>query len=107
MLSGLGWAKEEFKTLWIHRTWMGVEAGLASALEKEPALEQPWAAAQAPPSRATRSWVEPLAGGESLGKMGGAAVWGLPGVGAGGEAGGGPCFCRACGQPSPCWRIQA
>ena len=61
---------------------MGVEAGLASSLEKEPALEQPWAAVQAPPTRTSRCWVESLAGGESPGKMGGAAVWGLPGVGA-------------------------
>ena len=61
---------------------MGVEAGLASSLEKEPALEQPWAAVQAPPTRTSRCWVESLAGGESPGKRGGAAVWGLPGVGA-------------------------
>ena len=110
MLSGLGWAKEEFKTLWTHRTCARLDAGggrIGKCPEKEPALEQPWAAAQAPPSWATRCQVEPLAGGESPGKVGGAAVWGLPGVRAGGGAGGGTCFCRACGQPSPGWRIQA
>ena len=84
MLSGLGWAKEEFKTLWTHRTCARLDAGggrIGKRPEKEPALEQPWAAAQAPPSRATRCRVEPLAGGESPGKVGGAAVWGLPGWG--------------------------